>query len=66
MVVSPRPTAPPADAVSPAEAVEEALASARLEGVEPGPEFLADAERAARGEIDADELVERTLARHHR
>jgi hypothetical protein len=52
--------------VSPAEAVEEALASARLEGLEPSPEALDDFQRAAEGEIDGDELVERTLARYKR
>jgi hypothetical protein len=50
--------------VSDAEAVDEAIASARLEGLDLTPEFLADAERSAAGEIDADELVERTLARY--
>ncbi len=64
--VSARPTTPTANAVSPAEAVEEALASARLEGLEPSPEALDDFQRAAEGEIDGDELVERTLARYKR
>lgn len=64
--MTPRPSAPSIPAVSPAEAVEEALASTRLEGLEPGPEFLADAELAASDEITADELVERTLARQRR
>ncbi len=62
--VSARPSTPTANAVSPAEAVEEALASARLEGLEPSPEALGDFQRAAEGEIDGDELVERTLARY--
>jgi hypothetical protein len=46
--------------------VEEALASARLEGLEPSAEVLADAQLVAAGEIDTDELVARTLARHRR
>lgn len=42
--------------------VADAIASGRLEGVEPSPEFLADAEDYIRGDIDGDELVAR--ARH--
>ena len=62
--VSAHPTTPAAPAVSADEAVEEALASARLEGLKPSPEALDDFRRAAEGEIDGDELVERTLARY--
>jgi hypothetical protein len=52
--------------VSADEAVEEALASARLEGLEPSPEVVEDARLAAVGEIEPDELIARTLARHKR
>jgi hypothetical protein len=49
-----------------AESIEEALASTRLEGLEPSPELLEDFERLAAGEIDSDELIARTVARHKR
>ncbi len=52
--------------VSPSESIKEAIASARLEGLELTPEFLADAELAASREIDGGELVDRTLARYRR
>ncbi|MDZ7732494.1 MAG: antitoxin VbhA family protein [Acidimicrobiia bacterium] len=39
--------------MSPAEAVEEAIASTRLEGLELPPEFLADAQLFAEGKIDS-------------
>jgi hypothetical protein len=52
--------------VSADEAIEEALASVRLEGLEPSPEVIEDARLAASGEIDQDELIARTLARHKR
>jgi hypothetical protein len=52
--------------VSADEAIEEALASARLEGLEPNAEVIEDARLAAIGEIDPDELIARTLARHKR
>jgi len=53
-------------AVSPAESIEEAIASTRLEGLELPPELLRDAEAVAAGEMSTDELVARTLARHRR
>jgi hypothetical protein len=52
--------------VSADEVVEEALASARLEGLEPSDEVVEDARRVAAGELDPDELIARTLARHKR
>jgi hypothetical protein len=48
------------------EAVEEALASARLEGLEPSPEVVEDARLVAAGDLDPDDLITRTLARHKR
>ena len=48
------------------DAVEEALASARLEGLEPSPEVVEDARRVGTGELDEDELIARTLARYKR
>lgn len=64
--VSARPTTPAAPAVSADEAVEEALASARLEGLEPSAEVIEDARLTAAGGLDPDELIARTLARHKR
>lgn len=64
--MSARPSGATAPALSPTEAIKEALASTRLEGLEPSDEVLADAELVAAGEIDTDELVARTLARHQR
>jgi hypothetical protein len=52
--------------VSADEAVEEALASARLEGLEPSAEVIEDARQVAGGGLDPDELIARTLARHKR
>ncbi len=64
--MSVRPTAPTTSAVTPAESMEEAIASTRLEGLDLPPEFLADAALVAAGEIDADELRARTNTRHGR
>jgi hypothetical protein len=64
--MSARPSTPAAPAVGAAEAVAEALASARLEGLEPSAEVIEDARLAAAGEIEPDELIDRTLARHKR
>lgn len=64
--VSARPSTPTAPALSADEAIEEALASARLEGLEPSPEVIEDARQVAAGELDPDELITRTLARHKR
>ena len=44
--------------------VVDAVASSRLEGLEPSEEFLADAIAVDDHRLDADELVERALARH--
>jgi len=65
-MMSPRATTPTAPVEDGATSITESIASARLEGVELSAEFLADASLAANGEIDVDELVARTLARHHR
>lgn len=43
--------------------VADAIASGRLEGVEPSPEFLDDAAAFVDGSIDADELVARARRR---
>ncbi len=64
--VSARPSTPAVPAVNADEAVEEALASARLEGLEPSAEAIEDARQLAAGELDPDELIARTLARHKR
>ena len=48
--------------VTPAESMEEAIASTRLEGLDLPSEFLDDAALAATGEIDVDELRARTNA----
>jgi hypothetical protein len=52
--------------VAPAPSIDEAVASTRLEGLEPTREFLADAAAVEVGELDADELVARAIARHRR
>lgn len=41
----------------------QALANTRIEGHVPSPEFLADCERFARGEITQDDIRARSLAR---
>jgi hypothetical protein len=43
--------------------VADAVASGRLDGIEPSPAFLADAELFVEGEIDGDELVVRARRR---
>lgn len=45
------------------EAVADAVASQRLEGLEVEPATIADLERAARGEIDVDEVLRRIRER---
>lgn len=47
----------------PLDPVEQVVASARLEGVEPSPEAVADMRRCAAGEITHDELMAVVLAR---
>ncbi|MCU0269830.1 MAG: antitoxin VbhA family protein [Acidimicrobiales bacterium] len=64
--MSARPSTPASPAVRADEAVEEALASARLEGLEPSPEVVEDARLVAAGDLDPDDLITRTLARHKR
>lgn len=44
----------------------QALASARIEGFEPSPEFLADSKALAAGEITEDQFRVRSLARAKR
>jgi PHD/YefM family antitoxin component YafN of YafNO toxin-antitoxin module len=48
------------------EAVAEALASVRAEGLEPSTEALQLFTAVASGDLDTDELRERVLARYHR
>lgn len=48
------------------EAVAEALASVRAEGIEPSTEAQQLFTAVAAGELDTDELRERVLARYHR
>lgn len=43
--------------------LEQALASARIEGFDPPPEFLVDCERVARGEMSVDDLLAANLKR---
>lgn len=64
--MSPRPTVPTIPREDAAKSMNDAIASSRLEGLEPSPESLADAAKVAAGELDDDELVARTLARHKR
>ena len=61
-----RQSTPAVPTLSADEAVEEALASARLEGLEPSLEVIEDARLVAAGDLDTDEFVARTLARHER
>jgi hypothetical protein len=44
----------------------EAIASSRLEGLEPTGEFLSDAAAFTSGELDEDELLDRSIPRHRR
>jgi prevent-host-death family protein len=46
------------------DAVDEALASVRAEGLEPGPDGLAALDAIAAGRTSTDEARERTLARY--
>lgn len=46
-----------------ARAVEEAIASVRLEGLEPSPEAIADMYRMAVGEISIEEVIRRVKER---
>ncbi len=48
------------------EAVVEALASVRAEGLEPSPEGLEMLEAIAEGRMSTDEARERTLARYRK
>jgi hypothetical protein len=48
------------------ESLAEAVASSRLEGLEPTDEFLADAAAFVSGELDEDELLDRAVARHRK
>ena len=50
---------------SPREAVADAVASLRVDGLEPSPFAVAVMQRVAGGEIDTDEAVAVLLA-HHR
>ena len=59
--------APPQDAADPAAerraSLDQALASTRLEGHVPTPEFLADCEDYIAGRITRDEAMARSTAR---
>jgi hypothetical protein len=46
-------------------AVASAWGSLRAESLEPSPAFVGDADEFTSGQIDADELVRRAIARHH-
>jgi hypothetical protein len=48
------------------EAVDEALASVRAEGLEPSPECLEMLEAIAEGRLSTEEARQRTLARYQR
>lgn len=48
------------------DAVAEALASVRIEGLEPTAEGLAVLEAVAAGELDEDQAIERLRQRHRR
>ena len=54
------------DAVERREAVDEALASVRAEGLEPSPEGLQMFAAVAAGTMTTDEMRERVLARYRR
>ncbi len=43
---------------------EQALASARIEGFEPGAEYLADVEKNILGELTDEEFREKYIAKH--
>jgi len=43
--------------------LEQALASTRIEGHQPGPEFLADMEAMVDGQLSAEEVRQRIIAR---
>lgn len=45
--------------------LEQALASTRIEGHEPGPEFLADMEAMVTGQLSAEEVRRRIIERAH-
>ena len=55
-----------AAALSRREAVDEALASVRAEGLEPSPECLEMLEAIAEGRLSTEEARQRTLARYRR
>jgi hypothetical protein len=61
-VTQPGPDA--AEVLSRREAVAEALASVRAEGLEPGPECLEMLEAIAEGRLTTEEARQRTLARY--
>lgn len=54
------------DATERREAVEEALASVRAEGLEPGPEALELLEAIAAGDMDEEQAIQILLTRYQR
>jgi Antitoxin VbhA len=55
-----------AEALSRREAVDEALASVRAEGLEPGPECLERLEAIADGRLTTTEAIEQLLQHYRR
>lgn len=64
--MTPRPAVSTVPTMDAATSIEEAIASTRLEGLELSPEFLADAQAVADGQLDDETLVARTIERHRR
>jgi len=54
------------EAVGRREAVDEALASVRAEGLEPGPECLERLEAFVEGRLTTDEAIEQLLQHYRR
>jgi hypothetical protein len=64
--VASRPLAPVAPTDDVGESVNQAVASSRIESLEPTDEFFAEAQQLVNGELDDDDLVARSVARHRR
>ena len=61
-----RKSPPAAELAARREAVDEALASVRADGLEPGPECLQRLEAIAEGRLTTDEAIEQLLQRYRR